>query len=609
MKYLSFISSLLLAACGILLLAIPFFIDSSPAGGIVMDNLFRFHYLQLFFAGSMALAAIVTFKHPVHLQWADFLIVLFFFIVLLTYDRELAAEPEKLLFGGQMVVLWFMLRHAFMQYPRLYTLFLAVIIIMGMLEAVWGMEQLYGYRQSNHSLFRLTGTFFNPGPYSGFLAMILPVCLGGILLLKGYKNTLRWSKIRTPYYFLWFCFFCMSVVLPAGMSRTAWIAALVSCGWVYWISCIGREKTVIFFNKHRRSVLLALCIGAVLLTAGIAGIYHLKKDSAEGRLLMWQMSIRIIKKYPLTGTGLGGFPAAYAEAQADYFSSGKASDTEKRVAGSPEYAFNEFLHIGTEQGLAGLLAFAGWLGYCFYEGIKRKRYGAAGGSFSLAIFSFASYPLQLPVFWIYLIFLTAICVTGEKKRQKVFGIPRLTTAILPLLVLVSFGLSYYGLKRKPAYRKWQTAKHLYHTHAWESAWMQYEPIYQLLRHRPDFLFEAAQCLNKTGNYEVAGKLLERGAGLSSDPMFYYILARTEQAQGRYDEAEQHLRHAIEILPERLYPYYLLAKLYAEPSFYSPDKLRMAIDSVLTKEPKVNSTAIREMREEAEALLRLPKNGS
>ena len=79
-------------------------------------------------------------------------------------------------------------------------------------------------------------------------------------------------------------------------------------------------------------------------------------------------------------------------------------------------------------------------------------------------------------------------------------------------------------------------------------------------------------------------------------MMYYVLAQCEQAIGRYPKAEAHLLYAIRILPERIYPYYLLALLYAEPACYHPEKLSAAIDTVLHKKPKVESTAIREMRE-------------
>ena len=50
------------------------------------------------------------------------------------------------------------------------------------------------------------------------------------------------------------------------------------------------------------------------------------------------------------------------------------------------------------------------------------------------------------------------------------------------------------------------------------------------------------------------------------------------------------------------PYYLLAKLYAEPDFRKPDKLEQMVEIVLTKEPKIQSSAIREMRDEVKKMI-------
>ena len=52
-----------------------------------------------------------------------------------------------------------------------------LLILAGTIEAVWGLLQVYGYEPSNHSLYALTGSFYNPGPYSGFLTMCLPLAL------------------------------------------------------------------------------------------------------------------------------------------------------------------------------------------------------------------------------------------------------------------------------------------------------------------------------------------------------------------------------------------------------------------------------------------------
>ena len=50
-------------------------------------------------------------------------------------------------------------------------------LLTGAIEAIWGLAQLYGFTPSQHSRFELTGSFFNPGPYSGFLVAILPLAL------------------------------------------------------------------------------------------------------------------------------------------------------------------------------------------------------------------------------------------------------------------------------------------------------------------------------------------------------------------------------------------------------------------------------------------------
>ena len=50
-----------------------------------------------------------------------------------------------------------------------------LLLAWGVKEAVLGLLQVYGYEDSNHSLYALTGSFYNPGPYSGFLAMCLPL--------------------------------------------------------------------------------------------------------------------------------------------------------------------------------------------------------------------------------------------------------------------------------------------------------------------------------------------------------------------------------------------------------------------------------------------------
>ena len=86
-------------------------------------------------------------------------------------------------------------------------------------------------------------------------------------------------------------------------------------------------------------------------------------------------------------------------------------------------------------------------------------------------------------------------------------------------------------------------------------------------------------------------------------MILNIIGKNCQALGNYEEAEKWFIRSTHRLPNRIYPYYLLAKLYAEcPDFFPREKLEWAVRMVLEKEAKVESTAIKQMREEVKELL-------
>ena len=80
-------------------------------------------------------------------------------------------------------------------------------------------------------------------------------------------------------------------------------------------------------------------------------------------------TIELIKQNPL-GVGIGNFSGGYGHVQAVYFESGKGTEDEKRIAGNPEYAFNEYLQICAEQRVIVFFVFMCIVGYSLYVGIK-----------------------------------------------------------------------------------------------------------------------------------------------------------------------------------------------------------------------------------------------
>ena len=215
-----------------------------------------------------------------------------------------------------------------------------VLIILGGIEAIWGLRQIYGFAVSNHSLYALTGSFYNPGPYSGYLAMIFPLCLHEWLNLKE-KTERTWIE-QGKYYMALGVMLLILCVLPAGMSRSAWIAVAVSGAWVYGMHVSWGSRLKAIRKRYKKKVVLACIAGGIIFIMVVYSLFQLKATSANGRLFMWKISTLAIAESPVIGHGTGNFVSAYGRAQESYFANEEYSETEELVAGSPEYAFNEY---------------------------------------------------------------------------------------------------------------------------------------------------------------------------------------------------------------------------------------------------------------------------
>lgn len=142
----------------------------------------------------------------------------------------------------------------------------------------------------------------------------------------------------------------------------------------------------------------------------------------------------------------------------------------------------------------------------------------------------------------------------------------------------------------------------YHSEAFKVAAEEYGKLYDKMSRHKDFCSEYGRALYKAGSYGKAEEVLLKAMTVSGDPMILNILGRNAHKNGEYGKAEIYLLRSTRRLPERVYPHYLLVKLYSEPEYFDRVKLVREAEYVLNAEPKVNSTAIREMRQEVKKIL-------
>lgn len=413
-------------------------------------------------------------------------------------------------------------------------------------ESVFGIMQLLGLAISRNTMCPMAGSFANSGPYGGFLAVCIAVVFAAAWKWRDsgnlYDRILFWLSSVSG---------CLGiVVLPASMSRTGFVALLVSA---VAFALIDTESKS-YLKSHKW---LILSVIAVAFVVG-AGAFCIKKDSALGRFHIWEMELRAIADKPLTGHGFGKALGAYGDAQAEYFETEEHGQERIRISGCPEYAFNEYLRMGMEFGILGLLLSVAVIVFGVLA-LFRTGSSLAYGLIAWGIFAMASYPLDV---WQLRLLLAVFLGAAIGASVKVGKRGRLI--LVPALVCLSVGSMLVWLpenkRRKEAESKWLDERRFANFEIFDGMADRLAELYPQLRMKFRYLYDYGYALHKEGRYAESNVILREGSLISSDPMFYNIIGKNFEALGDYEQAERSYIHSHNMVPSRLYPYILLMEM-------------------------------------------------
>ena len=463
-------------------------------------------------------------------------------------------------------------------------------------EAVLGLMQLYGFRFSNHGIFRLTGTFYNPGPLGGYIAMAVPAVL--YLFIKTSQIYRRKSLLVKPVKYLIVIRYCvllamisvMLVVLPSTMSRTGWIAAVVSSGYVIY----NLFPVKSWIERHTSRIKIAVV--AVVCVSALVGAWKLKSESALGRLLIWKVSALAVADSPVVGHS--NFAAAYGNAQEEYFVNHSHNSAEAAVAGAPDYAFNEYLHFAVVWGVPLMLLVWAVVALVAIVGYRRGRYGFCGTVVAFMVFAFASYPAHLPAFVAVLLIAVTGCLWQRVNKLRVRML--FVGAAVVVAVAMFFGYSFYN-DRCESMRRWEKSRWLYNSKLYAKAAESYEAIEYEMKWNPRFLYEYGHSQYKSGKKLDAIYTLKDCLKISGDAMVLNVLGECYQSYISFmSHAEQCFIRSTRRLPNRMYPHYLLYRLYCKDYYYYPYKRMQVYHTIVTMPVKIHSPAIDDMLNEVKA---------
>jgi O-antigen ligase len=260
----------------------------------------------------------------------------------------------------------------------IHRLLLISILVFGLYECLLGCAQLFGLINSNNVAYRVTGTFYNPGPYGCFVAVVMPIAIMQFIS-KGMQLEFWLSTVYV---------LVGLMILPITESRTGWIATILTVAYLL----IYRYRA---FRISLRSLFMVIAIVVALLYL----MYMLKPQSALGRIFLWKIGFDAWLAHPIFGIGWSNVPGALGLAQEQYFAA-YPSSIFADIAGTPAYAYNEFLQIAIAFGLVGLIAFMIFIGIWILLAYRQSDYAMVGTIMAFIVICISSYPLQFSEFHI-----------------------------------------------------------------------------------------------------------------------------------------------------------------------------------------------------------------
>ena len=557
---------------GCMLLLSQFQVTDGLYGGIDISN-----YFALLLGAMVAIVCLV--KAPKALYRGDAMVFVLFVYLLIHASLTHAMQSREFYLSISYFGLYVVFR--VIRAMRLANYVSFAVMFGGIYQSCLVLGQLLGYGISNHLRFVVTGSFFNPGPCGIFLAGVFVLAVA--MMKKGYR------KVGINLMFVRYVTACVTfgvtlVALVPTMSRAGWIGALVGVMLLY------RREIVAWGNTRRRWVIGGGIVGMIVV---LTLFYLLKKDSANGRLFIWQNTVSAYWKTPLFGVGIDGFERAFAEAQHDYFEKEKVLEQDNRhveMAGVVESAFNEPLALFLLLGAVGGVLTAMVL---FFKLQRLTAYSCV--AVALLVASFFSYTFYIPS--IAIVFLFAVAQLPDRRVRGGRYVNVLMFGIMGIVVLF-FDFREFG--RREAYRKWKNNAVYYTWEDYQSVVEEYGKLYPVLKNDFKFLFEYGHSLHKVGRYEESNIMLKRGIRHSADPMFWNIAGNNYLALKQYDQGMTAYLRAYYTCPNRVYPLYLLTKLEAERGDTTMMNYYGRI--LLGKRPKVPSLAVDEMKFEIRKML-------
>lgn len=445
------------------------------------------------------------------------------------------------------------------------------IVVICCLQALYGLLQYFSLLPSN-SVYGITGSFDNPTGFAITLSAGFPFI--GFLIQKGNRKYIQ--------YLGWGIGILLLITVVLSYSRAGIVSVIVICA------------LFLYSRFIRRRIWKYLLLGSMVLI--LLCCYWMKKDSADGRLLIWQCGINMVKDSPWTGHRLGSFEAHYMDYQAEYFRSHGQQNRYAMLADNVKQPFNEYLGVLLNFGIIGLLVLATIIAliiYCYKKNTTHEKRIALYALISIGTFSLFSYPFTYPFTWI-ITFLSIFIITREFINDFL-AVSWRRNVVCVLVLGCSIVRIYKLVERIQAELEWGKISKLALCESYDVALSSYEKLEKIFGDNPYFLYNYAAVLLEDKQYEKSLEVSLQCRRYWADYDLELIIGENYQQLKDKGKAEAYYYNAAMMCPSRFLPLYKLFSLYKENA--EQELMYNMAELIVNKPMKIRTSSILMMKRE------------
>ena len=490
----------------------------------------------------------------------------FIWIAYLLCHASLVAEAEQYKLFYLVIQLVVMLMLSFLLHNRFLS-FRQIengLLLMLFLQLSCLLLQTMGFMDSSNPYFRLTGFGDNPNSVAILIAISIPFLFDRLKESEHTKLILLSIIVAIIYLFVLKC-------------RTAFIGLGVICLTRFAFS-FHMKKRYMGLGKNKMTV---TCLVAMIVMIVISlALYRMKQDSADGRLLVWKISAKMVADKPL-GWGVGMFGKNYNLCQGKYFEAVGGSEQERTLADIVNMAYNDYLEQGVESGILGAFFLITFYITMIVLAIKKHETKALSVFCAFAVMSMISFVYASIQAWMVMISFAALMLCDERQTQH-RGLGVLLSMVCIALCAVIL-LKYGGMTQSQ--RKLQSYKTRYEQN--ESLDVnEIKKLEKPISTSSEYYLFLADVLMAQKRYGEAYSSIKRASLYSTEPKVFFLSFICLERMGRTAEGVKYIRTFSDIVPQNMTSRNILLKWYDSRGMIQ-EALNTALEMSQTK-LKVNN---------------------